>query len=131
MTRDHRWVRESGIGSADRSIYEHEVLSMILHHSVTWDMLQPGNLAGLEVAARRMQLIEEAVSENPEKPSWDGARVYMGTDEGRGGSVMAPGLRSYVASELGKSAAIQKEKRKAREAKGKGRGGKNPAAPEQ
>ena len=41
----------------------------------------------------------------------------MGTGERKGGALVAPALRSHVASELGKEAAILKEKRKAREAR--------------
>lgn len=66
---------------------------------MAWDRLQVGNVAALEIVARRLQLIEEAVSENPSAPSWEGARLYMGTDDGRGGAFMAPSLRAFVAGE--------------------------------
>ena len=88
-----------------------------------YDALNAGNLACLETVSRRLQLIEEAVAENPSAPSWEGASIFMGSVERRGGALMAPDLRAYVAGELGKEAAIQKEKRKAREAKPKGKAG--------
>ena len=124
MTRHQRWVGESGVSASDRNIHEHEVLSLILHHGCCWDGLNAPNIAALETAARRLQLIEEAVAENPSQPSWEGSQHYMGRDERRGGALMAPSLRTFVAGELGKEAAVQKRKRKAREARGplKGRG---------
>ena len=123
VTRHHRWVRESGIGPTDRNVFEHEVLSHLLHYSATWDHLDITNSAGLELAGRRLQLIEEAVSENPSQPSWEGSRHYMGLEQRRGGAVLDTGLRAFVATELGKEAAVVKEKRKAREARGSGGGG--------
>ena len=70
---------------------------------------------------RRIQLAEAAVLENPENPSFEGARHFMGVPDRRGGALIAPSLISFVASELGKEAAVLQEKRKAREARG-GRG---------
>jgi hypothetical protein len=48
----------------------------------------------------------------------------MGVGERRGGAVINPVLAQYVATELGKEAAILKEKRKAREARGSKGAGK-------
>eukprot|EP00972_Heterocapsa_arctica_P014940 2201521-Heterocapsa_arctica.AAC.1 len=82
------------------------------------------NLAISEVLVRRMQLIEEAIAENPDAPNWEGAAHFMGTDERRGSALMAPSLRSHVAGKLQNEAAILKERRKAKEARGPGgRGG--------
>ena len=74
-----------------------------------------------EYLLRRIQLAEAAVLENPDIPSFEGARHFMGVPDRRGGALIAPSLNSFVASELGKEAAVLKEKRKAREARG-GRG---------
>ena len=79
------------------------------------------NLWGVETLARRIQPIEEAHHENPEAPSWDGAEFFIGTGERNGGALLAPSLRRHVAEELVREAAILKEKRKAREAKGPGK----------
>ena len=129
MMRHHRWVRDSGVGSADRNVFEHEVLSLILHHACKYDLMNIGNVACLEVASRSLQLIEEAVAENPSMPSREGAHLFTGTDERRWRAIMAPALRAFVATELGPDAAIQKEKRNAREAKG-GKGGRGRGDPE-
>jgi hypothetical protein len=73
------------------------------------------------------------VSDNPENPSFEGSRFYMGYGEARGGAFIAPGLTAHVAAEMGKEAAILKEKKKARESwqekgRGKGRGKPNAGA---
>ena len=125
MTRHHRWVRESGVRGTDRNVHEHEVLSLVLHYAIVWDSYNIGNSAAMEIIARRLQLIEEAVSENPDALSWEGARLHVGLEERRGGALMMPNLRSFVASEMGKEAAILKEKRKAKEAGGGKGGGKD------
>ena len=54
---------------------------------------------------------EAAVSDNPESPSFEGSRFYMGYGEARGGAFIAPGLTAHVAAEMGKEAAILKEKK--------------------
>ena len=58
----------------------------------------------------------------------------MGYGERKGGALVAPSLQSHVASEVGKEAAILKEKRKAREARkpphtGRGKGDAKGAPP--
>ena len=68
---------------------------------------------------------EEAVAESPTDPSYEGAMHFLGVSDRRGGALVAPALKKHVADELGREAAILKEKRKAREAKDalKGKGG--------
>jgi hypothetical protein len=60
------------------------------------------------------------IAENAASPSWEGASHYLGIEEKKGGAIMVPSLRAFVASELGREAAVMKEKRKARESRGKG-----------
>ena len=83
------------------------------------------NLTAFELAARRLQLHESAVSECPEAPSYEGAHHFLGIQDRRGGALVAPQLQAYVAGELSREAAIMKEKRKSREARasqGRGKG---------
>ena len=52
----------------------------------------------MELAARRLQLHESAIFENPENPNYGGSRHFLGTqDSGRGGALVAPQLTAYVA----------------------------------
>ncbi len=99
------------------AIHEHEVLSTVVQFAVVHDRLNALNLACMEMALRRIQLHEAAVAESPENPSYEGARHFLGSLERRGGALVAPTLSAFVATELGREAAILKEKRKARETK--------------
>ena len=127
ISRHNKWVAECGLKHGDRMCYEHEVLSKALDVSMIWDSSNVKNLWSSELLLRRLQLLEFAVSEDPQNPSYDGAAHFMGSFENAGGGFVAPSLQTYVAAELGKSTAILKEKRKAREAKlarvNKGKGG--------
>ena len=124
---DHtRWAAESGLRAHDRSIYEDEVLATALQLAVTVDGLNILNSSCFELIGRRRQLLADVHAEDPQNPRWDGWEHYLGIEDRTGGSNISPSLRAHVASELGKVTAIQKEKRKAREAKvpsGKKKGG--------
>ena len=122
VARHHRWKTDSGVRSNLPAVYEHEVISSVLDIAVITDRLNVKNLVSFELLLRRLQLQESAITESPENPSYEGARHFMGIGERRGGALIAPALSQYVAAELGKEAAILKEKRKAREARGKGSG---------
>ena len=123
-SRHNKWVAECGIKHSDRLCYEHEVLSKAIDVSMTWDNANVMNLWAFELLLRRVQLLEFAVSEDPANPSYDGANHFMGSYDSSGGGYIAPSLQTYVAAELGKTTAILKEKRKAREAKvARGKGG--------
>ena len=137
VQRHHTWRAQSGVGSHLPLVFEHEVLSNGLDLAISIDRLNIKNCACFEWFLRRLQLHENAVLENPVAPSYEGARHFMGKGNRRGGGLVAPDLTTYVASELGKEAAILREKRKAREAKlgqkggGKGAGVETPVPKKQ
>ena len=132
MTRHEAWKSDSGVKKELAAVYEHEVLSRALQFAGSVDGLNLTALSSCELMARRIQLIESAVREDALSPSYEGARHFMGVGGGRGGAFVVPSLQAHVAGELGKEAAILKEKRKAREAKaalqGKGPKGAGKAA---
>ena len=66
-----------------------------------------------EVLSRRVALLEEVYTANPKQPRFDGEDVFMGL--GRRTAAIAPALSKHVADSLQADAAIQKERRKARE----------------
>jgi hypothetical protein len=112
-----RWVAESEISPHDRSVFEDQVLAKALQLGATVDGLNLKNLAMAELLFRRRQLIQDVYATDPKNPRWDGWEHYLGIEERRGGAVIAPSLRAHVASEIGKEAAVLKERRKASEAK--------------
>jgi hypothetical protein len=133
IARDSKWKAESGVNAKSQIAYEHGLISRALEYGATIDGLNLKNLVMADLLMKRLQLHEEAVAECPEAPNYEGADHYLGIVQRAGGTAMDPNLRSYVASELGKEAAIMKEKRKAQESrtalkggggyKGKGKGG--------
>ena len=136
VSRHNRWVGECGLKHNDRLVYEHEVISRTLDTAISWDNSNIKNLWSCEMLLRRLQLLEHAVAEDPTNPSYEGASHFMGSTDMAGGGYIAPSLQSFVANELGKTTAILKEKRKAREAKaarakgkagGKGKTGDGPS----
>ena len=128
VTRSQRWRAESGVSKGSAIAYEHEVESRALELGATIDGINLKKSVMCEFLLRRLQLAEAAVLENPDQPSFEGARHFLGIPDRRGGALVAPSLNAHVAAELGREAGILKEKRKAREArapgpKGGGRGG--------
>lgn len=117
-SRHQKWLRDSGVDPNSRAVHEHRLLSKVLDLALLFDRFNIVNSACFELVFRRMQLMEDVHADDPRNPSWQGAELYMGLAERPGGALMAPSLRKYVADELGREAAILKEKRKAREAKG-------------
>ena len=83
-----------------------------------YDGLQISNLACFELLVRRLQHIEQAHIECPTAPDYSGAEHFMGSQERRGGALVAPGLAQHVAGRFRDDASIAKELRKAREARG-------------
>lgn len=124
-----RWVVEARIELNNRSRYEHRTIAKVLDLAAVADGLNIKRLVSLEYLNRRRQLIEEAHREDPSRPSFDSAHLYMGEDDEAAGVHMSTALRAHVASELSKETAILKERRKAGEAKetrakaGPGKGG--------
>ena len=115
VAQHDRWITNSGVNKGSPVAFEHEVLSRALQYGVTWGHLNLRTSAMAEFLFRRMQLQEDVVVENPQNPVCEGAEYYMGVDEKRGGASTAPSLRQHASAEIGRDAAILKEKRKAQE----------------
>ena len=60
--------------------------------------------------------IEETHREDAQRPNFESAHLYMG-EEDDGAAHMSAALKAHVATELGREAAILKERRKAHEAR--------------
>ena len=118
VARSHRWRAESGLRANSPAGFEHEVTSEMLEMAILHDRLNLFNLQWAELAIRRLQLHESAVAEDPQNPDYQGARHILGVGHRRAGALLAPTLAAHVSAELGREAAIAKERRKAKEARG-------------
>ena len=114
MGHDH-WVRTAGIGAGDRSVHEHEVLARILDAMVSTDQLNLPALQSAELAARRLQLVEEAHRISPSSPDYSASDHFMGWTGRQHGAMVAPRMRDHVATHLRGDAAVAKEARKSAE----------------
>lgn len=113
--RHSRWVADSGVPAADRSLYEHECLSYAIELACTVDQLNVASLVCFEHLLRRLQLIEEAHILSPSAPSYDGAEHWMGAGRRKGGVLVFPELAKHVATRVREETEVAKERRKARE----------------
>ncbi|CAK0900570.1 unnamed protein product [Prorocentrum cordatum] len=112
-TRTEKWMRDARVPDNDRVKHEHGSLMEILETALTYDQLDVSALASFEILSRRIQLLEEAYTSNPKAPRFEGSEHFQGL--GRKVAAVAPLLTSHVALQLQGEAAIQKERRKARE----------------
>lgn len=131
----HRWWRSTArLSGTDWGVGEHQMCCRILQQSGCFDQLDLANLAGMEIIARRLQLIEYQYRDrvrDTERTVSSGASGLLGqnlmtADEADlfdGASHVAPTvcccplLVAHVSEELGKEARIHSEARKAREEK--------------
>lgn len=127
----HRWwMTNHGLQADAWGATEHENLMKILDRLGRFDGLDLSNLAGAELAFRRLQLIEYFYSDrgpgggkgsgkNKEKKVDEAykaeAAVFTGTHREFGDTMVAPELLDYVSKEVEKDASVMKQVRKARE----------------
>ena len=113
-----RWVVEARIELTSRSRYEHKVLSRALQLDFQLDGIIVKRSVAFEYFDRRRQLLlEEAHRDDPARQNFDNAHVFMGEDDEASGTHLSSALRVHVAAELSRETAIQKERRKAQEAR--------------
>ena len=117
VSRSEGWCKNSGVRKGAPVTHEHLVLHRGLQLMATIDGYNLKTSVGAEWLLRRVQLHENVIEENPGNPNYEGSDEFMGIAERSGGGYVVPALVKHVADELGRKAAILKEKRKAREAK--------------
>ena len=129
----HRWwVQNHSLKSDAWGVSEHDTLMKIVDKLGRYDGLDLSNLAGAELAFRRLQLIEFVYSERgpgggkgSSKTDKKGdamtsmqhyeATIFSGGHKEFGDCMVAPNLLDYVAKEVEGEAAVLKQVRKARE----------------
>lgn len=132
-TDHHRWwVQNHALKNDSWGVSEHDTLMKIIDKLGRFDGLDLANLAGAELAFRRLQLIEFVYSErgpgggkgtgksdkkldNLTSMQLHEASIFSGSHKGFGDVMVAPTLLDYVAKEVEGEAAVLKQVRKARE----------------
>ena len=113
--RHLNWTRTSGLSWSLRFVREHELISRSLDALLTTDQLKLPALAGAELWARRLQLLEEALRVSPHSPDYSGSSHFMGLTMACVDGAIAPLLRIHAADNLRGEAAGATESRDARE----------------
>ena len=129
----HRWwVQNHSLKADSWGVAEHDTLMKVVDKLGRFDGLDLANLAGAEVAFRRLQLIEYAYSERGPgggkgAPKGDKkadgfsavqqyeATIFAGAHKEYGDTMVAPNLLEDVAKEVEGEASVMKQVRKARE----------------
>eukprot|EP00435_Cladocopium_sp_Y103_P059267 s48_g21.t1 len=129
----HRWWTQNHSLKSDAwGVAEHDTLMKVVDKLGRYDGLDLSNLAGAELAFRRLQLIEFVYSERgpgggkgASKADKKGdamtsmqqyeATIFSGGHKELGDCMVAPALLDYVAKEVEGEAAVLKQVRKARE----------------
>eukprot|EP00971_Amphidinium_carterae_P214023 4247426-Amphidinium_carterae.2 len=112
VARHRAWQTDSGIPSGDRSVYEHQMIALVLQTAATRDQLNLGSLLCMEMLVRRAMLIESAHSHSPGNPDYSHGSDFMGLGEQRGGALVNPSLLKMAASKATERTQVMKERRK-------------------
>eukprot|EP00972_Heterocapsa_arctica_P013796 2034999-Heterocapsa_arctica.AAC.1 len=113
----HRWFIETHVELSRCSRYEHRVISKALDLAFSFDGINLKRSVACEHLNRRRQLLEEAHRGDPTRPNFGSSHIYMGEELESTGVHLSYALRAHVSAELGKEAAIDKERRRAKEVK--------------
>lgn len=114
-----QWRANARLQAQEPGVSEHEQACRTLQVLACFDQLNLYNLAGAEVVARRLQMVEEKYKDRilssmgEAEPSEQ--HLFSGTQGTRANLCICPALQSWIAEEMGKESAILKERRKARE----------------
>ncbi len=73
------WTKETGVTRRDRAWHEVNVLIDALYLAGTYDQVNVGALASLEVITRRLLQYVEAYVHGAENPNWSSAKHISGT----------------------------------------------------
>ncbi|CAK0906248.1 unnamed protein product, partial [Prorocentrum cordatum] len=93
------WCKEQGVTRKDRAYHEVQTLIEVLYLAGTYDQLNMGALASLEVVSRRLLQYVEAYAHGAENANWGAAKHLGGTTNPL--DLVPDALRSY-ASRLSK-----------------------------
>ena len=128
FTYHEHWLRSAGLHAGHGAAHEHGMLCQILGLSTVYDRLDPTNCAGLELAARRLVMIERAVRVNRKSPSFEGVSKMVQHSMDEGGGLATTECTAHMAHVAESEARVLKQNRLLREEmqlkrKDKGKGG--------
>ena len=115
LTYHAHWARTSGVHEDSAVSWEHKMLCQQLGLAVGFDCLDPTNCASLELAARRVIMIERAVRVNPKAPNFQGLTKMVEHSMDEGGGIATRDFTAHMAAQAESEARVLKQIRLLRE----------------
>ena len=120
MVMHNTWKVNCKLQGSDNGVLEHESLCKMLELALEYDQLNLGELASLELACRRLQMIQyrwrdRIIGSTSSGTVDDESHFFLGVDPTRGNLCISPALNTWLGEELHKESQANKEQRKARE----------------
>jgi hypothetical protein len=109
------WVRQSGVHAESSVSWEHRMLCAILAMAICYDRLDVSNCASMELAGRRIIMIERAVRVNNKAPSFIGLHKMIEHALDEGGGIATREFTLHMATLAEAEARILKQNRLLRE----------------
>ncbi|CAK0901940.1 unnamed protein product, partial [Prorocentrum cordatum] len=116
------WRQLLGSGPSDWGVGEREARSRLFECALTCDQLNFGELASLELAGRRYQLLEErcarmlvSATAGGDSGHLDSDRFFVGEEGRHGRALAALALETWISQKLSEESAVLKGRRKAKE----------------
>ena len=116
------YCRSSGLNPDHPTALKHRDLMTILHHLISFDQVNAGELAGCECIARYLLQIHQAVRRNPKNPDFKGTSLMVMSRLDSSGGVLSGDFARYVADEQKALAFTLKQQRLYAEEEDKRRG---------
>ncbi|CAK0805603.1 unnamed protein product, partial [Prorocentrum cordatum] len=118
LVSGHFWRRQLlNLGPSDWGAGEHEALSRLFEYALTYDQLNLGELASLELAGRRHQLLEKrcarmlvAATASGDSGHLDNDRLFMGEEGRHGRALVAPALEPWISHKVSEESAAMEER---------------------
>jgi hypothetical protein len=106
------WARETNISKKDRAWHEVKTLIDTLYLAGTFDQVNMGALASLEVVSRRLLQYVEAYAHGSEHPNWNAAKHIGGGDDSL--SLMPEEMRTFASRLSREEAELESLRQKAK-----------------
>ena len=109
------WLRLSGINDSSSITHTHRNLCEALRMMISYDQVNPCNLASAEYLVRWLIMVETAVERNPRSPDFHGLSLIMGGPTTAEGKAVTSKFSEYLTSKLKERATVWKQERLYRE----------------
>ena len=109
------YIKNSGVNPKGALAIEMTIIFTVFHLLVTYDGLNPWNLASAEMLARRVLMAQRAIKRNPAAPDFDGLDLYIANSYDSSGGVITVEFDEFIAELQKADATIMKQSRQLRE----------------